>query len=61
VFSLSKEEIILEILDLNLKEILYLSLKKNIFLNKIYFNILNGFKEEKTRNKPFKPLLNSFI
>ena len=45
---LSKEETILEILDLNLKEILYLSLEKSIFLNKIYLNILNSFKEEKT-------------
>jgi hypothetical protein len=38
---------------------LYLSLEKVTFLNKSYLNILNSFEASKTRNKPFKPLLNS--
>jgi hypothetical protein len=43
VTPLSKEEIALDILVLNLKEILYLSLEKSIFLNKTHLNILNSF------------------
>ena len=49
----------MEILILNLKEILYLSLEKSLFLNKIHLNILNSFEDNKIRNKPFKPLLNN--
>ena len=59
VAPLSKEEKELEVLVLNLKEILYLSLEKSIFLNKIHLNILNSFEPNKIRNKPFKPLLTS--
>ena len=56
---LSKEEVVLEVLVLNLKEMLYLSLEKSIFLNKVDLNILNSFEDNKIRNKPFKPLLTS--
>jgi hypothetical protein len=59
VTPLSKEEIALDILVLNLKEILYLSLEKSIFLNKTHLNILNSFQPNKIRNKPFQPLLNN--
>jgi hypothetical protein len=52
-----KEEIVLEVLVLNLKELLYLSLEKSTFLNKTYLNILNSFEDNKIRNKPFSPLL----
>jgi superfamily II DNA helicase RecQ/predicted RNA binding protein with dsRBD fold (UPF0201 family) len=59
VSPLSKEELVLEVLVLNLKEILYLSLEKSIFLNKIHLNILNSFEPNKIRNKPFQPMLTS--
>ena len=59
VAPLSKEEKVLEILIINLKEILYLSLEKSIFLNKIHLNILNSFKDNKIRNKPFQPIITS--
>jgi len=39
----SKEEELLEVLIVNLKELLYLSLKKSIFLNKVHLNHLNSF------------------
>ena len=39
----SKEEELLEVLIVNLKELLYLILEKSIFLNKIYLNYLNSF------------------
>jgi superfamily II DNA helicase RecQ len=55
---LDKEEEPLEILVVNLKEILYLSLEKSIYLNKIHLNLLNSFEGGKTRNKGFKVLLN---
>lgn len=42
-----------------MKEILYLSLEKSLFLNKIHLNILNSFEDNKIQNKPFKPLLNN--
>jgi hypothetical protein len=44
---------------INLKEILYLSLDKSIYLNKIHLNILNSFKDNKITNKSFKPLLSN--
>ena len=56
VAPLSKEEVVLEVLVLNLKELLYLSLDKSIFLNKVHLNILNSFKDNKIRNKPLKPI-----
>ena len=59
VVPVTSEEKVLEVLVLNLKEILYLSLEKSIFLNKIHLNILNSFEDNKIRNKPFKPLLNT--
>lgn len=40
---LSKEEELLEVLIVNLKELLYLSLEKSIFLNKVHLNHLNSF------------------
>ena len=56
--SLLKEgEEVLEVLILNLKEVLYLSLNKITFFSKIYFNILNSFKANKIKNKGFKALL----
>ncbi len=60
---LEKHKIVLEILVLNLKDILYLSLEKSIFLNKVHFNILNNFENNKIRNKLFKLLLkvNTYI
>jgi len=39
----SKEEELLEVLIVNLKELLYLSLEKSIFLNKVHLNYLNSF------------------
>jgi Orsellinic acid/F9775 biosynthesis cluster protein D len=59
VVPLKEDEKVLEVLVLNLKEVLYLSLDKSIFLNKVHLNILNSFEDNKIRNKPFKPLLNS--
>ena len=59
VAPLSKEEKVLEVLVINLKEILYLSLEKSIFLNKIHLNILNSFEDNKIRNKPFQPIITS--
>ncbi|KAN0099058.1 hypothetical protein V8E51_012833 [Hyaloscypha variabilis] len=56
---LKEGESVLEVLAVNLKEMLYLSLEKVTFLNKSHLNILNSFEASKTRNKPFKPLLNS--
>ena len=56
---LSNENYILQVLVLNLKKTLYLSIKKSVFLNKVHFNILNSFEDNKVRNKPFKPLLNA--
>jgi len=56
---LKEEEIVLNILISNLKEILYLSLEKSIFLTKLHLNILNSFEANKICNKGFKPLLNS--
>ena len=44
----SKEEIGLEILVLNLKELLYLSLDKALYLPKVALNSLNSFKEDRT-------------
>ena len=59
IAPLSKEDKVLKVLVLNLKDILYLSLEKSIFLNKVHLNILNSFEDNKIRNKPFKPLLNA--
>jgi len=59
IVPLSEEEEVLQILVFNLKEMLYLSLEKSIFLNKVHLNILNSFEDNKIRNKPFKPLLNA--
>ena len=59
VAPVAKEELVLEVLVLNLKELLYLSLEKSTFLNKVYLNILNSFEDNKIRNKPFSPLLRS--
>jgi hypothetical protein len=59
VEPLSKEEKVFTILVDHLKEILYLSLEKSLFLNKIHLNLLNSFQLHVTRNKGFKPLLNS--
>jgi superfamily II DNA helicase RecQ len=56
IVPLNKEELVLEILVLNLKELLYLSLDKIVFLNKSLLNILNSFEDNKIRNKPFKPI-----
>jgi hypothetical protein len=44
-----KEEIGLEILVLNLKELLYLSLDKALYLLKVALNSLNSFKEDRTK------------
>jgi hypothetical protein len=57
VAPLKENEKVLEVLVLNLEELLYLSLEKTVFLNKIHLNILNSFEDNKIRNKPFKPLL----
>jgi hypothetical protein len=54
-----KEEISLEILVLNLKELLYLSLDKALYLPKVALNSLNSFEEDRTKQKGFKPLLKS--
>jgi hypothetical protein len=54
-----KEEIGLEILVLNLKELLYLSLNKALYLPKVALNSLNSFKEDRTKQKGFKPFLKS--
>jgi hypothetical protein len=55
----SKEEITLEILVLNLKELLYLSLDKDLYRPKVALNSLNSFEEDRTKQKGFKPLLKS--
>ena len=55
----SEEEIGLEILVLNLKELLYLSLDKSLYLPKVALNSLNSFEEDRTKQKGFKPLLKS--
>ena len=57
VAPIKKDELILNVLIINLKELLYLSLEKSTFLNKVYLNILNSFENNKIRNKPFSPLL----
>jgi superfamily II DNA helicase RecQ len=54
-----EEEIGLEILVLNLKELLYLSLDKALYLPKVALNSLNSFEEDRTKQKGFKPLLKS--
>lgn len=56
---LKEDELILEVLVINIKELLYLSLEKVTFLSKSHLNILNSFEASRTRNKPFKLLLNS--
>lgn len=56
---LSKEEQALGVVVDVLKEMLYLSLEKSLFLNKIHLNLLNSFQLNVTLNKGFKPLLNS--
>ena len=56
---LKKEEKLLEILIINLKEVLYLSLNKAIFLNKVHLNVLNSFEPNKIKNRGFKILLNN--
>ena len=38
---------------------LYLSLEKSLFLNKVHLNILNSFQLNVIKNKGFKPLLNA--
>ena len=57
VAPIKKDEIVLNVLIINLKELLYLSLEKSTFLNKVHLNILNSFEDNKIRNKPFSPLL----
>ena len=57
VAPIKKDELILNVLIINLKELLYLSLEKSTFLNKVHLNILNSFEDNKIRNKPFSPLL----
>jgi hypothetical protein len=59
VAPIKEDELVLEILIINLKELLYLSLEKSTFLNKVHLNILNSFEDNKIRNKPFSPLLRS--
>ena len=59
VAPLSKEEKVLEVLVDHLKEMLYLSLEKSLFLNKVHLNLLNSFQLHVIKNKGFKPLLNS--
>ena len=59
VTPLSKEEKVLEVLVNHLKEMLYLSLEKSLFLNKVHLNLLNSFQLHVIKNKGFKPLLNS--
>jgi len=59
VAPLSKEEKVLEVLVNHLKEMLYLSLEKSLFLNKVHLNLLNSFQLHVIKNKGFKPLLNS--
>jgi hypothetical protein len=44
-----EEEIGLEILVLNLKELLYLSLNKALYLLKVALNSLNSFEEDRTK------------
>jgi hypothetical protein len=57
------EEPLLNILVLNLKELLYLSLDKSRYINSVPLQYLNSFQRGVVRNKPFKPLLspNSYI
>ena len=59
VSPLKEGEEVLEVLILNLKEVLYLSLDKTTFLSKIHLNILNSFEANKIKNKGFKALLTS--
>ena len=56
---LSKKEKRNQVLINNLKEVLYLSLNKTVFLNKVHLNLLNSFELNRLGNRPFKPLLNS--
>jgi hypothetical protein len=53
------EEPLLHILVLNLKELLYLSLDKSMYVNSVPLQHLNSFQRGVVRNKPFKPLLRS--
>jgi hypothetical protein len=47
----------LEILDLYIKEVLYLSLEKSVFMNKNYLFLLNSFDKTERSHRIFKPLL----
>jgi hypothetical protein len=49
----------LNILVINLKELLYLSLDKSRYVNSVPLQHLNSFQRSVVRNKPFKPLLRS--
>ena len=51
------KEPLLNILVLNLKELLYLSLDKSRYISSIPLQHLNSFQRGTVRNKPFKPLL----
>jgi hypothetical protein len=53
------EEPLLNILVINLKELLYLSLNKSKYINSIPLQHLNSFQRGVVRNKPFKLLLRS--
>ena len=55
--SKKEEDISINILVLNLQEILYLSIERSFYLNKISLNLLNSFEKDRTKNTPFKPLL----
>ena len=57
--SLCKEEDkqLLNILLINLKELLYISLERSYYLNELSLQYLNSFQANVIKNKPFRPLL----
>ena len=47
----------LNILLINLKELLYISLERSYYLNELSLQYLNSFQANVIKNKPFRPLL----